>query len=357
MLSPAPVPASELTGKRIAIVMMSAIGDAVHVLPLVESLRAAEPDAHITWIIQPGPHALVAGHPAVDEFILFDRKAGWRAYRNVRRAVRGRRFDLVLNLQVYLKAGLITAMLRSPRKLGFDRARARDLNWLFTNEQVPPHPYQHVQDQYFEFLDHIGTPRRLEWGLDSTAEERARYAELLPPDPRPTVGLVLATSKPQKDWPAERYAELVDRLHGELEARVALVGAPSERERAAAEVIRARAAEPPLDLLAWDLRRLVRLIEQADVIVSPDTGPMHIAVALGTPVVAMVGHTNPRYGGPYHRFHDLVIDAFREPGEENPPVYGRRSDRMTRIGVDEVFQRVNLALERYRGSGSGHSAP
>jgi heptosyltransferase I len=352
-----PVPRVNLSGKRIAIVMMSAIGDAVHVLPVLNSIRAQAPDAHITWIIQPGPHALVANHPAVDEFIIFDRKAGWRGFRDIYRATRGKRFDLVIALQVYFKAGVIAAMLKSPHKLGFDRARARDMNWLFTTDQVPPHPYQHVQNQYFEFLDHLGIPRRLEWKLGSTQGERAHYSSLLPPTERPTVALVLATSKPQKDWPAERYTELVDRLGGELGARTVLVGAPSERERAAADVIRERAVHPPLDLLAWDLRRLVYLIERADVVVSPDTGPMHISVAVGTPVVAMVGHTNPMYGGPYHRFHDLLIDAFREPGEVNPPVFGRRPDRMQRISVDEVFNKVKLALERYPKSGSGQAEP
>ncbi|MDQ3556933.1 MAG: glycosyl transferase, partial [Gemmatimonadota bacterium] len=111
---PLPLPPSP----RVCIVMMSAIGDAVHVLPVVNSLRAAAPDVHITWIIQPGPHALVAGHPAVDEFILFDRKAGRRAFRDIHRATRGKHYDLVIDLQVYFKAGVITAMLDSPRKVG-----------------------------------------------------------------------------------------------------------------------------------------------------------------------------------------------------------------------------------------------
>ncbi|MBA2243440.1 MAG: glycosyltransferase family 9 protein, partial [Gemmatimonadetes bacterium] len=119
----------ELAGKRVAIVMMTAIGDAVHVLPVINALRAAAPDVHITWILQPGPHGMVAGHPAVDEFLLFDRKAGARAFLDIYRATRGKRFDLVLALQVYFKAGVVTAMLDSPRKVGFDRRRARDLNW------------------------------------------------------------------------------------------------------------------------------------------------------------------------------------------------------------------------------------
>jgi heptosyltransferase I len=348
----------ELAGKRIAIVMMSAVGDAVHVLPVVSSIKAAAPDSRITWVIQPGPHALVKDHPAVDEFILFDRKRGWRAFRDVRRALRGRRFDLVIALQVYLKAGLITRMIHAPRKLGFDRARARDLNWLFTTERVAPRGQRHVQDQYLEFLEHLGVPVVLEWGLGPTPAERERYAPLLPTHPGPTVALVVGTSKPAKEWPPERYAELADRLHQELGARTLLVGGRSPRELQAAAAIRRLARHPPLDLLEWDLRRLVYLIDVADVLVSPDTGPLHVGVALDTPSVALIGYTNPRRVGPYRRFQERVVDAYGEPGEEYQPSAEYRPGRMVRIEVDEVVGRVRLALERYpRGRRSGQPAP
>ena len=348
----------KLAGKRIAIVMMSAVGDAVHVLPVVNSIKAAAPDARITWVIQPGPHALVKDHPAVDEFILFDRKRGWRAYRDVYRALRGREFDLVIALQVYLKAGVIAAMIRAPRKLGFDRARARDLNWLFTTERIPARGQRHVQDQYFEFLEHLGVPVVLEWGLGPTAEERARYASLLPPFDGPTVAMVVGTSKPGKEWPAERYAALADRLHTELGARSLLVGGRSAREVAAAETIRRLASHPPLDLLEWDLRRLVYLLDRADVLVSPDTGPLHVAVALDTPSVALIGYTNPKRVGPYRRFPELLVDVYGDEGEEYEPSAEYRAGRMERIGVDAVLEKVRLALERYpRGPERGQPGP
>ncbi len=339
--------------------MMSAVGDAVHVLPVIHSLRAAAPDLHITWVIQPGPYQLVKGHPGVDEFIVFDRKKGWSAFRDVFRVVRGQKFDLVLALQVYFKAGLITAMLNAPRKLGFDRVRARDANWLFTSERLPARGQRHVQDQYFEFLEALGVPVEVEWtGLAPTEEERRRYGGALPPSERPIVAMVVGTSKPAKEWPAERYAELADRLHDELGARAAIVGGRSEREVAAAETVKRLAAHPPLDLLEWDLRRLVYLLDEADVLVSPDTGPLHIGVALGTPSVALMGYTNPRRVGPYRRFAELVIDAYGDEGEDYPVSPGYRLDRMGRITVDEVVEKVRLALERYSGSeGSGQPSP
>lgn len=329
----------------IALVMMSAIGDAVHALPVVNSIRAAKPEAHITWILQPGPYALVKDHPAVNEFIIFDRKQGLRAFRDVYEQVRGREFDLVIALQVYFKAGVITGMLRSKRKLGFDRARARDMNWLFTSERIPARGQRHVQDQYIEFLEHLGIEPRLEWGFGSTPEERERYAGALPHFDGPTVAMVVGTSKPAKEWPAERYAELADRLHNELGARVVMVGGRSDRELAAAEIIEARAEHPPLNLLEWDLRKLVYLIECAEVLVSPDTGPLHMSIALGTPTVSLIGYTNPKRVGPYRRFPELMIDAYGEPGEDYEVTAEYRTGRMERITVDQVMEKVRLALD------------
>lgn len=329
---------ADLSGKRVALVLLSAIGDVVHGLPLVNSLRAAAPDIHLTWIIQPVPHELVREHAGVDEFVIFHRKNGWRAYRDVWRATRKQRFDLVLDPHVYFKAGVITALLRGDRKIGFDHGRTKDLNTWFTTEQIPARPLGHVLDQNLEFLDHLGIPRRLEWGLESTPQERERYAGLLPPSSEPMVALVPASSKADKDWPAERYPELVRRIRKELGARVVLVGGLSERENAVAASL-----PDTLDLRAWDLRRLVYLLEHSNALVSPDTGPLHIGVALGTPSVALMGYTNPLWMGPY-RFRELMVDTYGDPGEEYTATREYRPGRMERITVGQVLEKVALAL-------------
>ena len=119
--------------REVCIVMLSAIGDAVHVLPVANALKRHWPETRVTWIIQPVPHMLVSGHRSIDEFVLFRRRTGagaWRSYAELRRALSGRSFDLLLGLQVYFKAGLITALAPARIKLGFDRARARDGQWL-----------------------------------------------------------------------------------------------------------------------------------------------------------------------------------------------------------------------------------
>jgi heptosyltransferase I len=356
MADPGTVSRERSDGWEVAIVMLTAVGDVVHVLPVVNSIRAARPDARITWIVQPGPGGLVAGHPAVDELVIFDRGKGWRAFGEVRRAMRGRRFHVVLALQDYFKAGLLTGLLKADRKLGLDRGRARDLNWLFTTERVAPRARRHTQDQYLEFVEHLGIPVRLDWsGLGPTASEAERYAPLLPPHEGPTVAMVVGTSRPAKEWPEARYAELADRMHQELAARSILVGGRSAREEEAAGRIATLAAHPPLDLREWDLRRVAYLVDRADVVVSPDTGPLHIAVALGTPSVALMGYTNPLRVGPY-RFRELMVDAYGDPGEEYGVDAGYREGRMERITVDDVIARVRLALE-WHGDRDGTRRP
>lgn len=344
--------------QRVGVVMLSTVGNAVHTLPVLNSIRRHRPDAHLTWVMQPSSAALVAGHPALDEIVTFRRGGGARGLLELRRALAARPFDVVLNLQPYLKSGLVTGMARAPVKLGYDRARARDLTWLFSTRRIPPRPRGHVQDEYLEFVEALGIPAVREWGIGPTAEERERYAGLLPAPGRPTAALVVGTTKPEKEWPAERYAALVDRLEGDLGVRTVLVGGRSEREERAAAEIRRLASRPPLDLREWDLRRLVYLLDRADVLVSPDTGPLHVGVALGTPTVSLMGYTNPRRYGPYRRFQDLVVDAYGEPGENYPAGAGSRPGRMERIGADAVVEKVELALARYAGPArGGHPGP
>jgi heptosyltransferase I len=337
--------------RRICIVMMSAVGDAVHVLPVLNALRRHSPGAHITWVLQPGPATLVRGHPAVDEIILFDRSRGLRAFSDIRQALASRRFDVVLGLQVYFKAGIVTAFTRADVKLGFDRARARDANWLFTTHRVPARPVQHVQDQYFEFLTALGIDAEpVSWNLGPWPDEQEWQRQFLAPLDRPAAAIVVGTSKPQKDWLPERWAEVVDALYHDFGLQPVLVGGRSERELASERIILERASHTPVSALGSGLRRLVGILDGSALVLSPDTGPLHMSVALDRPVISLMGYTNPRRTGPWRRFHDLIVDAYGEPGEAYPISMENRRDRMPRISVRDVLDKVELWRTRYARS-------
>jgi heptosyltransferase I len=335
---------------RIGIVMMSAVGDAVHVLPVINSLKRHRPGCRITWVLQPGPASLVRGHRSVDDIVIFDRSKGLRAFVDVRSELRRREFDVVIALQVYFKAGLVTAMARSPVRLGFDRARARDLNWLFTTHRIPPQPQgQHVQDQYLEFLAELGVPcETLEWDLGPWSSELAWRDTFFQQFDRPVASIVVATSKPQKDWLPERWARVCDILWDEFGLQPVLVGGRSEREQHAEEVILKGARCRPFSALGSGLRNLVGILSGSSLVLAPDTGPLHMAVALDRPVVSLMGYTNPRRTGPYRRFGDLLVDAYGDPGESYPISMENRPDRMERITVEQVRERIVRWSERYR---------
>ncbi len=336
---------------RICIVMMSAAGDAVHTLPVVNALKRHRPHCHIAWILQPAPATLVQGHRAVDEILLFDRSRGWRAFGDIHRTLATRTFDLVINLQVYFKAGIVTSFVKAPEKLGFDRARARDFNWLFTNRKIPPHTNQHVQDQYFEFLRALDVAvEPVEWHLGPSPDERSWQREFFATFERRAAPIVVATSKPEKDWYPERWAEVTDALWHDFDLEPVLVGGRSNRELHAERLIRERARRPPRSALGSGLRKLTAILDGSAVALAPDTGPLHMAVALERPVISLMGYTNPKRTGPYRRYQDLIVDAYGDPGEDYPVSMENRSGRMARIQVRDVLDRVERWRQRYSTS-------
>ena len=341
---------------RIGIVMLTAIGDAVHVLPVVTALKRHSPNSHITWVLQPGPASLVQGHPDIDEVVIFDKKRGLTAYTEVRHKLASRPFDVVLDLQVYLKAGIVTWLARAPVKLGFDRTRARDLNSLFTTHAIPRHAQQHVQDQYFEFLDVLGVPHEpVRWNLGPFPSERARQREFFAGIERPVASLVIGTSNPHKDWLPERWADVSDALYEDHGLQPVLAGGRSVSELETERIIRSLTRHPPLSTLGVPLRELVGILDGSELVISLDTGPLHMAVALGKPVISLMGYNNPKRVGPYRRFHDLIVDAYGDPGEDYPVTPAHRLGRMKRIQVRHVLGKVALARRCYAGRGGAAS--
>jgi heptosyltransferase I len=334
---------SQFPTDRIAIVMMTALGDAVHVLPVITALKRQNPRRHITWVLQPGPAKLVRGHPDIDDIVLFDKSKGVRAYLEVREEMARRPIDVVLALQVYLKAGLVTALIDAPVKVGFDRARARDLNWLFTTHRIPPHPQQHVQQQYLEFLEYLGVPSEpVVWNLGPWPDELEAQHAFFSRFDRPAVSLVVGTSKPEKDWIAERWGALSDVLVERFAMQPIVLGGGSARERETARMIHDTATHAPVEVMGGPLREMVGILAGSALVISLDTGPLHMAVALDRPVISLMGYNNPKRVGPFRKFHDLIVDAYGNPGENYPVTPEHRHDRMARISVDDVVEKVAL---------------
>ncbi|MFQ5530639.1 MAG: glycosyltransferase family 9 protein [Gemmatimonadota bacterium] len=321
--------------ESVVIVRLSALGDTVHIMPLVASLRQAWPDTRIDWIVQPTTRALMAPHPDVDEFLVFDRSAGLRAFARLRRHLASRRWDLAIVPHTAIKAGLVTAMIRAPRKLGYDRARAPELNWLFTTESIAPRSPQHMQDEFIEFLDHLGVEPRMEWNFAFSEQERAAQREWFDRLDRPVLAVALHTSRPGKNWIAERYARVLEAAEGDFGFRTMIVGGVTPGEEALAAEVIERTRARPIDARADDVRRLAWLLDRSDLVLSPDTAPLHIAVALGTPTVGLYATTDPGRVGPYGRYRDLTVDRFGSDGSMNT------------IEVSDVMEKLHAAVDTY----------
>ncbi|MFN2286817.1 MAG: glycosyltransferase family 9 protein [Chromatocurvus sp.] len=295
----------------ICILRLSAIGDVTHVVPVVLSLQHQQPGIHITWIIGRVEHKLVGDMPGV-EFIVFDKKAGWRGYRDLRRQLRSHCFDALLHMQVALRANLAAAVIPARIKVGYDRARSKDLHQLFINRRVAATPRQHVRDCLASFLEPLGLESAPpEWTIPLTdADHEFAHSHLDPA--RRNLVLSPCASHPLRNWRVERYAALADHAARRHNMQVLLVGSPAQIEKDMCAAIAAAMTEPARNLCGQDtLKQLTALLSHADLLVAPDTGPAHIASAVGTDVLGLYAASNPRRSGPYGSL-DWCVNRYPE---------------------------------------------
>jgi heptosyltransferase-1 len=291
----------------VLIVRLGAIGDVVNALVFAAALEEIDPEVEIGWAVHPLSEPLVRGHPCVDRVHVWRRGGGPRELLRLVRELRSARYELAVDLQRLQKSALLARLSGAPRVLGFDRARAKERSWLWTNERVPAgDPDAHRVEQYLEVARHLGwrgvRPRHLlprDPAAEAWAEATVRALGGAP------ILVNVGASKPANRWPPERFGELTRALAVAGAGPVVLTGGPDDRR--AAERARAAAGSGVTDLVgATDLGQLVALSARARLFVGCDTGPMHVAAALGRPVVALFGPADPRRTGPWGEGHAVV---------------------------------------------------
>ena len=246
------------------------------------------------------------------------------------------------------RSSLVAAHVKAHFKLGFDWKRSRELHWLFTNRHLDWGPKCHAQDLMLEFAKWLGLEDwKPNWGIRFSEEETDRLREYFGTIDRKVVALVVGSSNPERDWAPERYAELADWIDSDCDLQPMLVGGPSARERTITDRILEMASSSPTVALDGPIRDTMWKLAGSSIVVSPDTGPLHIAVSMNRPTVGLYGYTNPRSVGPYNRFKDLLVDAYTDPGEENATITREtKPGRMDRITVEMVKEKIKLALEK-----------
>jgi heptosyltransferase I len=283
--------------RSICLLRLSALGDATHVVPLVRTLRRAWPQVPISWILGRAEAKLLEGLEDV-ELIVFDKAAGLAGFNDLRRRLAGRRFEVLLQMQLALRANLLSAVVRADRRIGYDWARSKEGHSLFIDERISPGGH-HVLDVFGKFCEPLGLVQdRVEWRLPVPEAARDWAAQQLPGEQRSLL-ISPCSSHILRNWRPERYAAVAD--HAAAQGwRVAICGGRSALERSTADAIIAAMRHPAIDLVGKDtLKQLLALLERATLVLSPDSGPVHIANAMGSKVLGLFACTDGERSGPY----------------------------------------------------------
>ncbi|MCU0576503.1 MAG: glycosyltransferase family 9 protein [Desulfobacterota bacterium] len=281
------------TGSKMDIlfIKLGAMGDVINTLPLAIALKGRL-DARIHWLVEPLSMPILAGHPAIEEVILFDKRTWSSVMPDVLRRLRARRFDMALDLQRIIKSGLFCLSSRSDRRIGFDRARCKEFTWVLPFERIPAGlPGAHMAHQYLEFARYLGAaPGEIRWDIPVSGTIPSGL-------PGEYVVLNVGATKAANRWTAEGFAALAASLKERRSLVSVLTGGPEDV--AMARRIRSLGQGSIIDLVGkTTIPELKEIIAGSLAVVSCDTGPMHLAVALGREVVALMGPSDPTRTGP-----------------------------------------------------------
>lgn len=304
--------------RSVCVMRLSAIGDICHTIPVIKTLQHYWPYTSITWIIGKTEYELVEGLPDIN-FVIFDKSKGFGAILDMNRQLRGKHFDLLLHLQEALRSSIATVFVRARYKLGYHRKDCQDFQWLFTNRKIPLTPRIHYMERLLLFTDSLGlTPPQIRWDIPVNASDTARAKSFIPKD-KPFVVISPCSSivkNNYRNWTQENYIEIVRSLIKDFECHVILTGGPGVFEKQFARQIELNSRVPVSNLVGQlNLKQLLVLLKHAKAVISPDSGPAHMANTVGTPVIGLFYSSNPDFTGPYYN-RDWIVNRYPEALEK-----------------------------------------
>jgi heptosyltransferase I len=294
----------------ICILRLSAIGDVCHAVSVVQAIQAHYSKAKITWVIGKVEAALLDGLPGVN-FVVFDKKQGKAAYQKLQTTFKHKQFDVLLHMQVAFRANLAARSIPAKVKIGFDWHRAKEAHTLFITKSIEKQPQAHVLEGFMGFAQALGVPSTPpKWQIPVSDLDRATALQHLE-GAKKIVVIAPAASGPERNWLPERYAEVARYAHNQGFA-IAITGGTAELEQSLSAEIMQYIDFPILNLVAkTSLKELLCVLEQASLVIAPDTGPAHMAVTVGTPVIGLYAHSNPARTGPY-LYQDYIVEAYHK---------------------------------------------
>lgn len=299
--------------QSICILRLSALGDVCHAVAAVQAIQKQHPQAKLTWIVGKVEYQLLKELPGVN-FIIFEKNLGKQAFKKLKEDLNGEVFDVLLHMQVAFRANWAARLISAKKKIGFDWSRAKELHALFTNSRIKPQTEPHVLEGFFAFAEKVGVPTNalnsLSWDIPVSQQDKEFADSLIVANSKHIV-IAPAASKAERNWLPERYAQLADYAH-EQGFKISLCGGPGPLDRDTADKIIANAKCPIQDLIGkTSLKQMLALLNNASLVIAPDTGPAHMAVTQRTPVLGLYAHSNPKRTGPY-LYQDYVCSAYDE---------------------------------------------
>lgn len=303
--------------KNLCLLRLSAIGDVCHAVAMVQNIQRQWPETKITWVIGKVEASLLQGMYGV-EFVIFDKRAGLQGYRDLRQNLKGRQFDVLLHMQVALRASIASLCIPAKIKIGFDKQRAKEGQWLFTNKKIAAQDQPHVLDGFMGFAKALGLEVTAPlWKMPLTDDDQLWASEKLSAanaTDKPIAVICPAASKVERNWHAEGYSQTAKHLSARG-FKVVICGGPTTMEKLLAEAIISRSEFSQGDneiqnlVGQTSLKQLLAVLNVAHLVVAPDTGPAHMAVTVETPVVGLYAHSNPKRTGPY-LYPQYVVSAY-----------------------------------------------
>jgi len=292
----------------LCLLRLSAIGDVTHILPIIATLQKYWPNTHITWVIGKTEYQLVKSLDDI-EFIVFDKSNGLSEYKSLWQKIKGRQFDVLLMMQVALRANLISLLIKAKHKIGYDKARSRDFQQWFCNEHIEGPDRVHVLDTFFQFIEKMGlNNRQMDWLLKADGQSRD-YAKKLT-GLKPTVVINPCSSARKnnwRNWPEASYAKVIDYLIEQHQVQVILTGSPANEEILFSRRIIYECQHEPVNLVGkTNLMQLLALLEDAKLLIAPDTGPAHMGTVVGIPVIGLYASSNLERTGPYKSLENCI---------------------------------------------------
>lgn len=331
----------------ICILRLSAIGDICHTLPVIRTLQKHWPNTRLTWIIGKTEYALVSDIPGI-QFVIFDKAKGAKAYIEIYQKLKNIEFDSLLHMQMSFRSSLISILVKSKIKLGFDKQRAKDGQWLFSNNKIPYKPKQHVIDSFFGFTETLGIPQHeYQWDIPVQAHTSKLNSD------RPYIVISPCSSMAYRNWTSAGYAAIADIIQEKYKLQVIISGGHSDIEKEMGDAITRQVKIPVVNLIAkTNLKQLLSLLKNAYCLISPDSGPAHIATAVNTPVIGLYASTNPDRARPYlsdewtvNRYPDAIQRKFNTTVEQVK--WGTRvrdTWAMQLISLDDVEEKFDKLM-------------